>query len=578
MDENFMQFLKEMVESLMPEELRLVVDRIPELPKDSLSRIESLMAGLVKEAPLPERQSELIEWARSLSSRKELVRRFHEEFNDLASEWGLAKTNFEAAATYVLFSDTSPDGVFVKDLSNKYALVNQAMAKLLERRKSEIIGRTDKDLYGEEAALETDKAFASALKGDIISTRRTRTINGKTKTFLEIVFAKQDANNEPVGVCGICRRITGHKMPSEFTQIDDKRFPSVAMTKVLQDSLLVARVDSIVLLTGESGSGKDWLARYIHEHSARSGKPYYSINCAAIAPELAESELFGHETGAYTGAGSRKRGLLELSEGGTLLLNEIGELPLAKQAKLLTFLDTCSFTRVGGEKTVTVNARLIAATNRDLAQEVNTGRFRLDLFQRLNVFQIRMPALRERTEDIPTLAQVLLTDLAPKMKLPSPPAIDAEAMEKLRCYDWPGNVRELRNVLERAIIKSHGSTITVDALDFESEANARPQTEPPIQPPLKPLSHLGDNLKKMYEEVCLRFDEKAGQELGEPGSATAIATILGCRRETVRRRLSRLGCPTVARSGLSEDTMADLIRRLEDWLARHGFDLGRALR
>jgi two-component system, NtrC family, response regulator AtoC len=577
MDENLGQLVGALVKSLVTSDLGLLGDDIEKLPSDWLPKMVTAIATMLEGAPVGVRPPELIDWATTLSTKKDKVRVFRDTMDDLAVELGLVKANFEAAAKYMLFSDTSPEGFFVKDLSNKYAFVNQAMANLLERRKSEIIGRGDKDLYGEEAAVESDQAFASALKGDIIRADRIRLINGKTKTFLEIVFAKQDANNEPVGVFGICRDITGLRTVPQYSDIEDKRFSSVAMRKILRKSLQAAQIGSIVLLTGESGSGKDWLARYIYEHSLRSGKPYFSINCAAIPGEMAESELFGHEKGAFTGASGRKRGQLELAGEGTLLLNEIGELPLGLQSKLLQFLDTSSFTRVGGEKTIKVNARLIAATNRDLAKEVREGRFRRDLFYRLNVFQIRMPALRERTEDIPTLVHELLTKLADNMKLPSLTEIDAEAMEKLRHYGWPGNVRELRNVLERAIIKSHGNTITVDEIDFSSEEEASPQTEASIQPILRPLSRLTNReLKQMYEEACVGVDEETGNRLAEPGSLKAMATVTGRSTKTLRRKLNDSGRDPVDEGRPGEKAMEDLIRRLETWLTRHGFKCERA--
>jgi transcriptional regulator with PAS, ATPase and Fis domain len=239
------------------------------------------------------------------------------------------------------------------------------------------------------------------------------------------------------------------------------------MRETLQSARMASRTDSTVLLTGESGSGKDHLAVYIHDHSSRSGGPFFSVNCAAVSPELAESELFGHEAGAFTGARGRKRGLLELAEGGTLLLNEVGELSLGLQAKLLTFLDTRSMTRVGGEKEITVNARLIAATNRNLEQEVAEGRFRADLYYRLNVFSIRVPPLRERLEDLSRLVEEIISQLAAEQQLVSNPRIASHTIEKLRRYDWPGNVRELRNVLERALIISGGGTLVLPPLRQE---------------------------------------------------------------------------------------------------------------
>ena len=186
---------------------------------------------------------------------------------------------------------------------------------------------------------------------------------------------------------------------------------------------------------------------------------------------MAEAELFGHEAGAFTGATRKKRGLLELAEGGTLLLNEIGELSLRLQSKLLTFLDTRSFTRIGGEESIHVSARLIAATNRDLEKEVEEGSFRKDLFYRLNVFSIEVPPLRERRDDIPILIERILSLLSVEMQLPDVPKIQATFLSRLCKYDWPGNVRELRNVLERAVILSGGGPIGVNLPEFSDEEN-----------------------------------------------------------------------------------------------------------
>jgi len=215
-----------------------------------------------------------------------------------------------------------------------------------------------------------------------------------------------------------------------------------------------------VLLLGESGSGKDHLAYWIHHHSPRKDGPIVSVNCAALPKELAESEFFGHEPGSFTGTKGRKRGVVELAGGGTLLLNEIGELDLSLQSKLLTFLDTRSFRRIGGEKSITVDARIFAATNRDLATEVERGTFRQDLYFRINVFPILLPPLRERLDDLPLLAQQRLQILGWEMGLESTPTISSDALKLLCTYEWPGNIRELRNVLERALMVSDGQTIT----------------------------------------------------------------------------------------------------------------------
>jgi len=239
------------------------------------------------------------------------------------------------------------------------------------------------------------------------------------------------------------------------------------MRRTLIQAQNAAATDSIVLLLGESGSGKDYLARYIHEHSRRSEGPFFTVNCAAVSPDLSESELFGHEPGAFTDARGRKRGLLELAQGGTLVLNEVGDLSPVLQAKLLTFLDTRSFTRLGGEASISVNARLIAATNKSLEEEVAEGRFRGDLFYRLNVFAITVPPLRERIEDIPVLVREIQSRLVSEMGLPSSaPAIDQAVLDVLMGYSWPGNVRELGNLLERALILSGDGRIRPSSLDL----------------------------------------------------------------------------------------------------------------
>jgi DNA-binding NtrC family response regulator len=244
-------------------------------------------------------------------------------------------------------------------------------------------------------------------------------------------------------------------------------FVSETMKHTLHQARQAAQSDSIILLLGESGSGKDFLARYVHDNSRRSNGPFFTVNCAAVSPELAESELFGHEPGAFTGARGRKRGLLELAEGGTLLLNEVGELSIPMQAKLLTFLDTRSFTRVGGETHITVNARLIAATNRELDKEVIAGTFRSDLFYRLNVLSIRIPPLRRRIEDLPTLIREIVSQLAEEMALPHAPEPDHETVQILSGYNWPGNIRELRNVIERGLMLSEPGSFNLSALGLE---------------------------------------------------------------------------------------------------------------
>jgi two-component system NtrC family response regulator len=233
---------------------------------------------------------------------------------------------------------------------------------------------------------------------------------------------------------------------------------SAAIRDVLSMIGRVAKTDAGVLITGESGTGKELVARAIHARSPRGAGPFVAINCAALPDTLLESELFGHERGAFTGAVQRKRGRFELAEAGTLFLDEVGEIPLAIQVKLLRALEERSFIRVGGTTPIAVNARLVAATNRDLLAGMHNGKFREDLFFRLNVFPIHVPPLRERRTDIPLLAEHFLTRHASQLSL-SP-----RAQAALSDYEWPGNVRELRNVLERAVILTDGGTIEPEHL------------------------------------------------------------------------------------------------------------------
>jgi transcriptional regulator with PAS, ATPase and Fis domain len=236
------------------------------------------------------------------------------------------------------------------------------------------------------------------------------------------------------------------------------------MKAALKAARLAASSDAIVLLLGESGSGKDTLARLIHDWSHRKGRPFLSVDCSVLSAELFESELFGHERGAFTGAWEKKRGLIEIADGGTLLLNEIGDMPMPLQSKLLAFLDTYSFRRVGGTDLIRANVRIIAATNQDLPGMVAAKTFRSDLFFRLRVITIRVPALRDRTEDISGLTQALLTDLLKKEPSQSVPDLYPQTLTAMIRYPWPGNVRELKNVLESCLVNSGSRTKEMNVL------------------------------------------------------------------------------------------------------------------
>jgi DNA-binding NtrC family response regulator len=258
---------------------------------------------------------------------------------------------------------------------------------------------------------------------------------------------------------------------------EQERLPGLSPAVQNLNQLLgqIARAPSPVLIEGDSGTGKGVFARLIHNRSPRARAPFVDLNCAGLSKELLESELFGHERGAFTNAMNTKQGLFEIAADGTLFLDEIGEMDVTVQARLLKAIEDKRFRRVGGIRDLTANFRLVAATNRDLGAEVAAGRFRADLFFRLNVIRVRMPPLRERVQDIPLLVDVILRPLSKELGRPAP-TVSARALKKLQSYAWPGNVRELRNVLERAMLTMTGKEIMNDDLLLESDTKSLAKT------------------------------------------------------------------------------------------------------
>jgi transcriptional regulator with GAF, ATPase, and Fis domain len=314
---------------------------------------------------------------------------------------------------------------------------------------------------------------------------------------------------------------------------------SPAFREVLAQVGLVAPADSTVLLVGETGTGKELIARALHDQSRRSGKPFIAVNCAALPETLIESELFGYEKGAFTGAVSRKPGKFELANLGTLFLDEIGDLPGQAQAKLLRVLQEREVQRVGGTRPESVNVRLIAATNQDLADGVRSGRFRTDLFYRLNVFPIRLPPLRERPDDIAPLAQHFLRRFAERQHK-MPPRLTAEALEHLIAYSWPGNVRELQNVIERAVILCRDSVVGSNlisvrpALDPETPARSPSPVEDRKKPPAANMIRFCD----VERDAIQRALELSGWRIS---GRTGAADILGLKPTTLHAKMKKLG-------------------------------------
>jgi transcriptional regulator with GAF, ATPase, and Fis domain len=299
---------------------------------------------------------------------------------------------------------------------------------------------------------------------------------------------------------------------------------------------MVAPTDSTVLIQGETGTGKELIALEIHKMSRRKDRPLVRVNCASIPKELYESEFFGHVRGAFTGAFKDRVGRFESADGGTLFLDEIGEVPLDLQSKLLRALQEKQYERVGDERTKRADVRIIAATNRDLKQEVEAGRFRQDLYYRLNVFPVEVAPLRERREDIPPLAKYFVGMLARELKCPKPRLTEA-GVASLQNYDWPGNVRELRNVIERAIIVANGKALEFDlpmakvaAMSsspiFEMSATTEPEflTEPEIQ------RRERENLRVVLQKTGWKIK-----------GADGAAELMGVKPTTLISRIKKMG-------------------------------------
>jgi len=324
------------------------------------------------------------------------------------------------------------------------------------------------------------------------------------------------------------------RVASEFGEIIGRSEPQV---RVLRQAEQVAPLDTTVLILGETGTGKELLAHAIHRLSRRHHRSLVKVNCAALPAPLIESELFGHEKGAFTGADSRRVGRFEVAHGGTIFLDEVGELPLDLQAKLLRALEEGEFERVGGSRTVKVDVRLIAATNRNLEQAVHNGTFRSDLYYRLNIFPITLPPLRERKEDVSVLVRHFVKQLSKKVGKEIE-GIPQDAMAKLRNYSWPGNIRELRNVIERAVIITQGPMLSlIDKLD------ARPSGPE--------LSSDGNELNETFEQheynLIVRTLTKVHWKLEGPGGA---AELLNIHPSTLRSRMRKLGIerPRISRN------------------------------
>ncbi|MCK9174145.1 MAG: sigma-54 dependent transcriptional regulator [Desulforhopalus sp.] len=313
---------------------------------------------------------------------------------------------------------------------------------------------------------------------------------------------------------------------------------SQAIAAIRQQISMVAPTEAWVLIRGEHGTGKELVAQAIHRESATASQPMVEVNCAAIPEELIESELFGHEKGSFTGATASKRGKFDMADEGILFLDEIGDMSLVTQAKILRILQEQKFERVGGNKTISVNVRVLAATNKNLEQEIKTGNFRADLFYRLNVVPITLPPLRKRLEDIPLLVESLMKELTRKGL--NPKTFSAAALTEMMAHPWPGNVRELRNFIERLIIMCPEEKISAEQIQLF----LGPGTTPSVtEPGIPPASNLSSLMLEDYKVAKQLFEQEYLQQklLENDGNVTKTAEAVGLERSHLHKKLKAMG-------------------------------------
>jgi len=394
-----------------------------------------------------------------------------------------------------------------KELRNYYEAKATSLIIMTIRSEGELIGFLVLVSEGKEVFTEDHLPWIDMLKEPIMIAM------SNALKHMEILRYRDLLADDNRYLQGELRRMHGDKIIGADFGLKEVMF------KVQQ----VAKMDSPVLLLGETGTGKDVIANTIHLSSLRSKGPFVSVNCGAIPDSLIDSELFGHEKGAFTGALSQKRGRFERADGGTIFLDEIAELPLQAQVRLLRVLQNKEIERVGGNKTIKLDIRIIAATNRDMKEMVKEKLFREDLWFRLNVFPIVIPPLRERSSDIPALVQHFIHEKSKELKLADIPELATNAINLLMNYDWPGNVRELENIIERALILSPSGPLSFNHLGFDIL-----QTE-------------NDDAVQLDEVVSNHIRKILKQTNGKINGNDGAAAILGINPNTLRNRMIKLG-------------------------------------
>ena len=450
------------------------------------------------------------------------------------------------------------EGIYGFDLEGRAVFINPAAEQMTGWKAEELLGEKIHDYHHHSHA---DGSHYPAHECNIYATMQ----DGKARSISHEVFWRKDGSSFPVeytstpvyegqeiiGAVAVFRDVTkqqesdkalrealsqvqalSEQLQAENTYLQseiDENWNNSGLVgqsnnfrKLLEQVSLVSKTDSTVLILGENGTGKELIARNIHRLSKRANSTIIKVNCAAFTPSLLESELFGHEKGAFTGATERRKGRFELADKGTLFLDEIGELSLEAQSKLLRVLQEQEFERVGGNQTIKVDIRIIAATNKDLLKMVQDGDFRMDLFYRLNVFPLNMPALRERLDDLPLLCQNIIAELSRKLGK-TIKGISKASLKQLASYHWPGNIRELQNVLEREVILSQSPLIQIKQ-DFHANLDASNTAQLTLA-----------EMEKGYIEQVLE------QCAGKIGGANGAAKLLDLPESTLRSKMKKLG-------------------------------------
>lgn len=465
------------------------------------------------------------------------------EAGDPAALLGRSQDSTRREEFYRSILESLGEGVIITDRESRILYANSRVECLTGRPKAELLGAVSYELLTpKEEWLLMRRRLKERLAGKEESYEHEFVrADGQRHWVLVRAVPYRNSREEIIGTIGLMSCIKERKtleFENEYLQEEIRGNyreiigESPALKKVLAQIEMVAPTNAGVLVLGESGTGKELVARAIHDRSPRKQGALVRVNCASVPRELFESEFFGHTRGAFTGAVKDRVGRFELANGGTLFLDEIGEVPLELQSKLLRVLQEGQFERLGEERTRSVDVRIIAATNRDLEAEVKVGKFRQDLFYRLSVFPIELPPLRERTEDIATLAKHFLEQASRKMGKALPRLTQAQARE-LEAYDWPGNVRELQNVVERAVIRAQNGHLDfglIPTIRASSPLRSRPHA-PPASSPLR-------EIKQQEKALILEALEKTR---GKIYGADGAAKLLGLKPTTLSSKVHRMG-------------------------------------